>query len=798
MRTVFAMGISTILLAAGLPVVSGASPAEAAPLHGKGRTVTIPLTGSDGTPTPAAVAGLEPAAERASKHARGRAPRGTEALRTEPLAAEEFVVAGLTWDDEDALPADALIQVRAHEQGGWSDWLDLSVEEGGPDGTETGGTVPFITGGATGIEVRVNGERLPGGLELTLIPEDADGSAVTVTDPEAATVLPQDEGVTKDESVPEESGLPPAGGGGGVGTNSRVVVPVSVPASVPVDGVGNIISRGEWGADEAYTTSHWTQKYAPLRAAVVHHTAGTNTYTAAQSAGIVRAIFTYHAVTREWGDIGYNFLVDKYGQIFEGRQGSLQAASGAPKGWLVEGGHSRGYNRGSLGISAMGDFTLTSAPDSTKIISAMAKVVAWKFREANLDAGALSGFFAPTTRTYTTYAAGQQLPRIFGHGDVASTSCPGGVYGRLGEMRTLVRNAYKRLSDTSPPVIRATVGSDGLVRLSAWDAESGVEGIYYTLDGSQMYWSPAYVANPSILNTRYTGPFRSSSIETLAVVAVDASGNSSDPLSPELQPFVCERPPNDLDGDCSNDLVTRTPDGRLWLHSGADRSAGSWSAPQQIGWGWGVMNLLESVGDVDGNSHADLIARDVTGDLWLYPGPGFYGSERVRIGWNWNVMSALTGVDDGNGDSIPDLVARDMRGDLWLYAGPNFYGSERIKIGWNWNVMSTLTGVGDLNGDGQSDLVALESGTGDLWLYRGGGFSGTTRVLIGRGWDVMDAIVGVGDFDGDANSDLVARERSTGYLWLYPGDGAGGLGPREKLPNPDGMSWSWRDVNAFT
>ncbi len=79
--------------------------------------------------------------------------------------------------------------------------------------------------------------------------------------------------------------------------------------------LGQMRTRRGWGADESTMT--WTIRDDPLRAAVVHHTAGTNSYTAAQSASIVRGIYHYHAVSRGWGDIGYNVLTDEYVNMLE-------------------------------------------------------------------------------------------------------------------------------------------------------------------------------------------------------------------------------------------------------------------------------------------------------------------------------------------------------------------------------------------------------------------------------------------------------------------------------------------------
>ena len=96
------------------------------------------------------------------------------------------------------------------------------------------------------------------------------------------------------------------------------------------------------------------------RHVVVHHTAGTNSYSAGQSASIVRGVYYYHAVTLDWGDIGYNFLVDKFGTVFEGRSGSVAA----PAGKMSVGAHARGVNTGTMGISMMGDYSTVSPSDA--------------------------------------------------------------------------------------------------------------------------------------------------------------------------------------------------------------------------------------------------------------------------------------------------------------------------------------------------------------------------------------------------------------------------------------------------
>ena len=181
-----------------------------------------------------------------------------------------------------------------------------------------------------------------------------------------------------------------------------------------------------------------------MRAAVVHHTAGTNSYTATESAEIVRAIYSYHADTNGWGDIGYNFLVDRYGQVFEGRTGSLAAGDGL----MPAGAHAQGYNTYSMGIAAMGDFSTATAPQV--ILDRMAEVIAWEFGRAGIDM-ATQAFFPANA-----YHADRYLPRIVGHRDVGSTECPGeDVYRRLSALTADVAARLGGEPANTAPVVDA-------------------------------------------------------------------------------------------------------------------------------------------------------------------------------------------------------------------------------------------------------------------------------------------------------------------------------------------------------
>jgi putative cell wall-binding protein len=214
-------------------------------------------------------------------------------------------------------------------------------------------------------------------------------------------------------------------GGGLVG------VAEAATADVPAwTGIPRIISRAEWGADEALRSG--SPGYAAgLRFGVLHHTAGTNTYSNAEAAGVVRGIYRYHTQSLGWSDIGYNFLVDRYGRIYEGRAGGIDRP--------VIGAHAGGFNTGSVGVAIMGDFRAVAPPAAAE--DAAVRVLSWKYR---LHGVPTTGSVQVTSAGSARYPEGTvvTLPRLCGHRDTQATTCPGDVlYGRLGTLR-------RRLADT--------------------------------------------------------------------------------------------------------------------------------------------------------------------------------------------------------------------------------------------------------------------------------------------------------------------------------------------------------------
>ncbi|TFF08569.1 N-acetylmuramoyl-L-alanine amidase [Cellulosimicrobium funkei] len=337
----------------------------------------------------------EPAAPDAQVSAEVAAAQDAPVLGAVPARAVDVdgaTIVGVTW--KGTVSPDR-VEVRA--QGAddeWSEWTALEPEQD-PDG-DGGGTDPWFTGGAARVEVRAWGPDGPmaEGLDVAAISTD-----VTDVDKQLGAQAP---------------GVQLVGSRGSSAGRSAALAGPLRTGTAPAP--PTVISRAQWGADPALMT--WTPQYAQTTvAAVLHHTAGSNSYTPAQSPGIVRGIYAYHAQSRGWGDIGYNVLVDQYGQIFEGRFGGLTMATVAA--------HAGGFNSGTFGVSMMGDYS--SVAPSAALRESVARIIAWRLGGSYLfDPWEVSTYVTPGHSTSRfSPGTGVRIYRILAHRDVAYTSCPG-------------------------------------------------------------------------------------------------------------------------------------------------------------------------------------------------------------------------------------------------------------------------------------------------------------------------------------------------------------------------------------
>ena len=481
---------------------AGSADAASASAAVRGATATVPTlaqaTGAAGAPVPSILPAVTD-------------PQADAALLTDPLEVDRFFVAGFTWTGGADLPDGVRIYLRVRENGSWSPWYLNEAADSGRDDRATPGTGEFVTGGADAIQASVVGSSLPAGLKLALVPSRPQGEEVLgaddLTTTEAApTPVIEDasatdnQGTQVDPAVMTLSASPaPVAQPAAASVAAPATVPVVAPAATTANGLPvAVTTRAEWGANASYMS--WDPEYARAGHVVVHHTAGTNSYSAGQSASIVRGIYYYHAVVLDWGDIGYNFLVDKFGTVFEGRSGSVAA----PAGRMSIGAHARGVNTGTMGISMMGDYSTVSPSDAQ--LSSVGKMAGWFLKRAGIsDVTGWAGLHVWTTERYQAGST-ISMPRILGHRDVGYTTCPGNVgYSKLGAIRAIAKaqgsspqGGSSSASSTVPQDHPGAVALRGALGASGWigAATSGVQastkgGVFQRFEHGVGYWSPA-------------------------------------------------------------------------------------------------------------------------------------------------------------------------------------------------------------------------------------------------------------------------------------------------------------------
>ncbi|MDT0320435.1 peptidoglycan recognition protein family protein [Streptomyces millisiae] len=229
----------------------------------------------------------------------------------------------------------------------------------------------------------------------------------------AATILPIATLVTWDAPpLADQSPTPPAA--------ERPLPPVERPTAAP-----DVVTRATWGADEQLRTEPVTYTGA-ARAVFVHHTNHPDDYDCEDVPEMLRAMQQDHVLWKGWDDIGYNFVVDRCGTIYEGRGG------GADR--FVQGAHTTGFNADSVGVAALGDFGAEGSVPA-ELVSAIAKIAAWKLRPGTDPRGRVR---MVSTNDDSRVPAGDpaELDVVSGHRDIVQTYCPGDVlYAKLPEIR---------------------------------------------------------------------------------------------------------------------------------------------------------------------------------------------------------------------------------------------------------------------------------------------------------------------------------------------------------------------------
>ncbi|MDO8737314.1 MAG: N-acetylmuramoyl-L-alanine amidase [Thermoleophilia bacterium] len=350
---------------------------------------------------------------------------------SEPIAADyTFNALGLHWKADQPSGADVAVEVRFSQDGSqWGDWQPVSevVDElpnhfaSTKSAGETIGDLIFTDAGRF-FQYRI---------DLTSSPT---GQVPVVTKMTASYI---------DSRGYHNSQL-------SLSNISQNVRDALAPASASAD--LNYIPRTQWGANDAYTQANWPSEYAQPKKIILHHTAGSN-YDPNPFATVL-GIWQYHAVSLGWGDIGYNFLVDELGRVYEGRMG----------GNGVVGAHALGWNTGSVGISVMGNYEAHDI--NTAIYNAVAELMTIKANQNQIDPYGNSYFVHYEGCPDNCYPVGGYSSNILGHRDLAGnyTACPGdSLYAYLPYFRTAAYINYSPI-----PIVAG-------IRVK-WDSLNGAPG----------------------------------------------------------------------------------------------------------------------------------------------------------------------------------------------------------------------------------------------------------------------------------------------------------------------------------
>jgi N-acetylmuramoyl-L-alanine amidase len=336
------------------------------------------------------------------------------------MAPDVFSLVGVQWSGLEGVR----IELRARSVGGaWSPWVPASTLGHGPDRAPAGDErfgEPVWTGPADQVQLRsavgVSGVR----LHFVDVPGSGAGGG----------------GGGSGAGGGAGGGAGDGAGGGagdGVGVGSGVAaraaqaLPLAQPILDTGPGQPPIIARQAWA--QGHAPPQHLPVFATVKMAFVHHSVSANGYSAGEVPGILFGIFAYHVYVRGYWDIAYNFAVDEFGRIWEARAGGVDQP--------VMGAHAGGYNTESTGMVVLGNFT--SVVPSPAALGALEHALAWKLSLHGVPTlGRVTVEVDPSGAVYTPFRPGAHvsLPRVAGHRDGCTTSCPGNaLYARLPSMR---------------------------------------------------------------------------------------------------------------------------------------------------------------------------------------------------------------------------------------------------------------------------------------------------------------------------------------------------------------------------
>ncbi|NMM16448.1 MAG: hypothetical protein HHJ14_04690, partial [Cellulomonas sp.] len=363
------------------------------------------------------------------------------------------------------------------ESGTWSDWQAVGASDAIPDANRAeaadaatrGGTDPIVASHADGVQIWA---------------EAATGKVTGVK------VVLIDPGTRAADAAPPASTVASTSAPSTTATTARATVTSAVfrQASATIRAVvapaqPSIISRAGWGADESLRTCEPDYSTGIVSAAV-HHTASANNYAPADVPAIIRGFYAYHTRPeadggRGWCDIGYNFLVDRFGRNFEGRAGGITST--------VIGVHTGGFNSRTIGIAAIGDFSTAAVPAA--VTESLSQLIAWKFSIHHIMAGVTVQMVSGGGESKYPLGTVVEFPTIYGHRDAGFTACPGqNLYDLLPAIRARVAELSNESVTYSPAgAVDSVAGSATGIRVAGWALEPETSApiqVEVTVDGT--------------------------------------------------------------------------------------------------------------------------------------------------------------------------------------------------------------------------------------------------------------------------------------------------------------------------
>lgn len=279
-----------------------------------------------------------------------------------------------------------------------------------------------------------------------------------------------------------------------------------------------IVSRLAWGCPDGDRQHRGEPSYTTVTHLIVHHTATGNE--ASDWAAVVRSIWNFHVFTNGWSDVGYNYLIDPDGLIYQGRAG----------GDNVLGAHFSCANSGTMGTALLGTFT--SVAPATTAQSSLEYLLAWKCDQRAIDPAGVT--YHPSTQL--------SLPNIAGHRDAngspapaacAGTECPGNaLYPLLPVIRSSVRNLTDPADDfsleTQASAISLQAGTAGELVFNSATVKGNAQSIRLEVSGL-----PAGVTaslNPPVITSGGSATLRltasANAVGGVYPVAVTATGTT--------------------------------------------------------------------------------------------------------------------------------------------------------------------------------------------------------------------------------------------------------------------------------